>query len=321
MSMVVIGGGAFGTAIAAAAALAGRPTTLLVREAAAAAALNDTGRNDRYFPGHRLPADLTATTDGAVLADAEVIAIAIPSHAIEVHLAPLARHVRPGAAVANLAKGLHRTTFTLDRLIASLLPQAAVGSLKGPTFARPLLHGAPSAMTLAFADAEAGDRVAAALAGSTIRLDRWADVPSVEFASAIKNIYSISMGICDAVEENPNTRFAILTRIIREAHELVAAVGFDPAVLFTFAGLGDLLMTALNDNSRNRTLGLLIGRGFSLSNRPEGPIIEGANTIRLLLERLGPEAERFPILTGLDAVFRGDLGSPQFFHLMTGGLP
>ena len=317
MTVAIVGGGAFGTAIAACIAATGRPVLLLVRSESDAASVNQDRRNARYLPDHKLPRALKASCDPAALARMETVLLAVPAHSIEAVCVQLRPHLRAGVRVVNMAKGLHPTLLTLNRAIAAALPEAEVGALKGPTFARPLIHGAPSGLTLAFENPASTQAVAALFEGSQIHIQPSPHLEGVEFISALKNVLAVTMGICDAIEDNPNTRFLVMQKILSEAHTLVQCFGFDPAVLFTYAGFGDLLMTALNDTSRNRTLGLLIGRGFELAISDNGPVLEGRRSVHLIEDHLNKMGEHRPLIRLLAGVFEHRISPQQFFDELT----
>jgi len=247
------------------------------------------------------------------LSDVRVVLLAVPTSVILKISEDIFPYLPEDVVVLNLAKGLHASALTMDVAMQSILPGIVIGSLKGPTFARPLLHGATSGMTLALENNNRVDVVKQVFDGSLITLELWPNVSEVEFISAIKNVLAIMMGICDGVDENPNTRFKIIHDLINEAYALLVLFGFDFRVLFTYAGIGDLLMTALNDLSRNRTLGLLIGRGFDFSSISNGPVLEGRRTVSLLLDYLDEMNASHPLLSALHSVFNGDL-SPQDFY-------
>lgn len=312
MSVIVLGGGAFGTSIATVLARKNLDATLLVRTEEHARAINVDRCNHRYLPDFRLPRRVRASTRAECVSDARVILLTVPSHSVLSTVRAIRPYLAPGACVLNLAKGLHAEYVTMDRALAVELPGVVIGSLKGPNFARPMLHGASSGMTLAVDHDGMRSEVADMFAGSTIQIEHWHGTGDVEFVSAMKNVLAIAMGICDAIEDNPNTRFMVVHKIINEARRLLRQFEYDADVLFTYAGFGDLLMTALNDTSRNRTLGLLIGRGFDFNHQESGPVLEGRRSTHLLCSRLRDE-DQLSIVKTLDAVFEGAM-SPQEFH-------
>jgi glycerol-3-phosphate dehydrogenase (NAD(P)+) len=313
MKVAIFGGGTFGTAIASVIARNGTDVMLHVRDASQRDSINCSRMNSKYLPGIILPDRCKATMDLHDLADVGVIFLAVPTGVILKTCREIFPYLSKGVIVVNLAKGLHATSLTMDVAMAEVLPQIAIGSLKGPTFARPLLHGAKSGMTLALENRNKANEVKQIFNGSLITVELWASVTEVEFISAIKNVLAIVMGICDGIEENPNTRFKIIHDLINEAHSLLELFGFDSRVLFTYAGIGDLLLTSLNDQSRNRTLGLLIGRGFDFSSISNGPVLEGRRTVLLVVDYLEKMNVSHPLLSGLNDVFNKNL-EPQDFY-------
>lgn len=316
-TVVVIGGGAFGTAIACAIAQSTADVTLLVRSREQADSINLHRRNIKYLPDYKLPKRVKASTGRECLRKADVIFLALPAQAIGSTCRAIGSLLRRDAVVINLAKGLHEKFFTLDRAMASALPGRTLGALKGPNFARPMLQGAPSGMTLAMSDPARARAIHLLFRNSAVTVEDWHDLGAVEFIGAVKNVLAIIMGICDATEDNPNTRFLVIQRILREANLLLETFRFHPGVLFTFAGCGDLLMTSLSDSSRNRTLGLLIGRGFEFASSAAGPVLEGRRTIGIITSRLAQERREHPLLFALEAVFRNELSPQQFFKQIT----
>ena len=318
MSVVVVGGGAFGTAVACVLARAVQDIFIVVRDAEQACSINESRKNLKYLPDFKLPRKLKATTDISVVKSAGIVLLATPAKSIESICRLMAGNIPERAVVINLAKGLSESFFTLDKLIAELLPGNVVGALKGPNFARPLLQGAPSGMTLALSDVSRFSDVEKYFKNTVINLEHWHDVSAIEFISALKNVLAIVMGICDATEDNPNTRFMVIQHIVHEANVILKSFGFDSQVLFTYAGIGDLLMTSLNDASRNRTLGLLIGRGFGF-NGVTGPVLEGRRTVRMINQRLRESADPNYLLSKLEEVLDEKLSPQLFFKIITQG--
>ena len=317
--LVVLGGGTFGTSLGAALAKAGNRVTLIVRDQSVAESINIRRVNEKYLPDAKLPRDLKASCAMEDVSTAGMVFLAVPSRSILETAATIRPILQTRACVINLAKGLHEETLTLDRALANELPGVVIGSLKGPNFARPLLHGAPTGMTLALSDLTRSKEVLQVFEGSNVSVEAHLDLSGVEFVAAVKNVFAVVMGICDAIEDNPNTRFMILSKIIAECHRLLIHFGFDPSVMFTYAGLGDMLMTSLNDTSRNRTLGLLIGRGFNFVTQGAGPVTEGKKATRLLTQHTIATAGHFPIIHGLDEVFEGKKSPQEYFKSLAKG--
>jgi glycerol-3-phosphate dehydrogenase (NAD(P)+) len=317
MNAVVIGGGSFGTAIACAIAQSTAEVTLLVRSRQQEESINLHRRNNKYLPDYKLPKRVKASTRRECLKRADVAFLALPAHSIEATCRTIAPLLKRNAIVVNLAKGLHDKDFTLDKAMSRILGNRHIGTMKGPTFARPMLQGAPSGMTLALNEPACAKDIHPLFRNSAVVIEDWHDMSAVEFISAAKNVLAIIMGISDATEDNPNTRFLVIQKILREAHLLLETFRFHPGVLYTFAGCGDLLMTSLCDSSRNRTLGLLIGRGFEFASSASGPVMEGRRTIGIITSRLHPERDQHPLLFALEAVFRNAMSPQEFFKTIT----
>ena len=316
MNAVIIGGGAYGTALACTVAHCAE-VTILVRSEDQATAINNEHRNIKYLPDFRISEKIQASCNFESVSSADVVFLATPAHSIDGICTEIKSHLRPNTIIVNLAKGLHIEHFTLDKAINHHLPGQIVASLKGPNFARPLLQGAPSGMTLAITQPERMNCVRQLFNKSAVSVEEWSDIGAVEFISAVKNVFATIMGICDATEDNPNTRFMVVQRLLKEASLLLETFGYHPGVLLTFAGCGDLLMTALNDSSRNRTLGLLIGRGFEFSTSGRGPVLEGRRTIGLINRRLTDSKEKHSMLFALEDVFEKKLSPQEFFRQLT----
>lgn len=318
VKVVVIGAGAFGTAIACTVSHDAEQVILLVRDEDQASSINTSKSNKKYLPDFRLPNKVNATTDIVSVAGADVVFLATPAGSIDKVCESIRHLLKETALVVNLAKGLHPECLTLDVLIRKMLPATVtVAALKGPNFARPLIQGAPSGMTLAMSAQGCNKVIKNLFKSSVVTVEDWYDLSAVEFISAIKNVLAIVMGICDATEDNPNTRFMIVKKLFDEANFLLRSFGYDPSVMLTYAGCGDLLMTALNDTSRNRTLGLLIGRGFGFSNVDSGPITEGRRTVSMINNKMNDIGDRHDVFSSLEDVFKERLTPQEFFWRIT----
>lgn len=316
-SIAIIGGGAFGTAIACVLSRGNEKINLFVRDEIQADSINQKRKNTKYLPDFKLPKKLKATVDINSCNEADIIFLAVPTKALESTCIALKSIIKSDAIIVNLSKGLHTDHFTLDRLVSHHLPENVFCSLKGPTFARPLMFGAPAGMTLGCHDPNVIAQVKSIFRTGPVSIEEWSNPTEIEFISAIKNVLAIIVGICDATEDNPNTRFLVVNKIFREANLLLKAFRFETQTLFTYAGCGDLLMTALNDSSRNRTLGLLIGRGFDFRSSSSGPLMEGHRTLQLILKHLETINSKHSLLIDLDRVLKEELSPQEFFQLIT----
>lgn len=313
MSALVVGAGAFGTAMAAGFAQAGRKVDLLVRKPEVADDINIRRMNSEYLPGVSLSERISAVCEPRRSSAYSAVFLAVPSHSLLTVAAALAEDIEPGVPFFNLAKGFHQEYLTFDEALKTVLPQHPVGALKGPSFARPLAQGAPTGLTVACSDPRGCQRLLEYCAHGKIHLEVWDKLGEVEFVSGLKNVYAIVMGLCDALDDNPNSRFMMLKKIIEEARQVLIDFNYSPDVLYTYAGLGDMLMTALNDSSRNRTLGLLMGRGFSFSGEVKGPLTEGRKSVNLLKRHALGMGKNYDLIFGLAEVFSEELTPLQFY--------
>ncbi len=295
-TIVVAGAGVFGTALAQ--RLAWNPenrVTLYSIEQDVIAEINSEHMNSKYFPGRHIHNSITATGDITCAYDADYIFLAIPSKAIESYTHEIHPHCSENVIIVNLSKGLSdEGSFLTDSI-----PFANQVSLKGPTFAVELMNGAPSGMTV-------GGRHTCYLQllqifrETAISLDYTSDIRGVELMSVLKNMYAIAIGIVSGRYNSANVDFLVMTRAVNEMRDLVELYGCDKETIFTYCGIGDLGLTSLTDLSRNRTLGLLIGKGFS--NDPKSStVIEGLRTIKLLHELVQEKAtdKKFVLLAAL----------------------
>jgi glycerol-3-phosphate dehydrogenase (NAD(P)+) len=284
--VAVLGAGAFGTAIATAMARAGTPVTLLCHSDAHARAIAETGENARYFPGHMLPEGITTTADLSGAIGAQFLFLAFPAKVMDDYAARIAAEGRPGAIVVNLAKGLHAEHFTFAELFRRVAPTTRYVALKGPTFARPLFLGEWSGMTCGAEDPAVVDAVIALFGKAAIAFDRSASPDTVDIASALKNVYAITLGLVGSTGPSENTVYLAVTLVLREMRAILAGLGLDEGVMLSFAGVGDTLLTGLCDTSRNRTLGLMLGKGLTIDPARSDFLTEGVRAVETLRAHL-----------------------------------
>lgn len=298
-TIVVAGAGVFGTALAQRLAWNdNNSVTLYSIETDVVSDINSNHMNSKYFPGRHIHTSITATGDITCAYQADFIFLAIPSKAIESYTHQIHPHCRTEVIVVNLSKGLSDDgSFLTDSI-----PFENQVSLKGPTFAVELMNGAPSGMTVG-GKRSCYEQLVRVFQETVITLDYTSDIRGVELMSVLKNMYAIAIGIVSGRYNSANVDYLVMTRAVNEMRELVELYGCDKETIFTYCGIGDLGLTSLTDLSRNRTLGLLIGKGFS--NDPKsGTVIEGLRTIRLLenLVRTSQTDKRFPLLHALYAL-------------------
>ena len=295
-SIVIAGAGVFGTALAQ--RLSWNPQnsiTLYTIEEDVITDINTNHQNATYFPGRHIHADIVATGDIRCTYEADVLFLAIPSQVIEPFCKKIEPYTRKDMLVINLSKGLAVDgSFLVDSI-----PFTHTGSLKGPTFAVEIMNGAPSGMTFG-GSPEDFTTLQRLMHQTGIALDHSEDIRAVEFLSVLKNMYAIAIGIVSGRYNSPNVDFLLMTKAVNEMRQMLRLYGCDEQTIFTYCGLGDLGLTALNDLSRNRTLGLLLGKGFS--NDPKSStVIEGLRTIKLLGEFVRSKnfAAKFVVLSAL----------------------
>lgn len=283
MNIVVLGAGAWGTALAI--SLAGRhAVTLWARDAAQVAAMREAGRNRRYLPDVTFPASLSVTADlGGALAAAELLIVAVPVSGLRSTLQQIAQ-LRAPVGVIWLCKGFETKTSLLPhQIVSEILPAAFPrGALSGPSFAQEVARGLPTALTLAAADSDFARKMAQSLHHSRLRIYSSADVVGVEIGGAIKNVLAIAAGISDGMQMGMNARAALLTRGLAEMTRLGLKLGGCAATLGGLSGVGDLILTCTGDLSRNRQVGMLLARHQSLPNilKELGHVAEGVYTAR-----------------------------------------
>jgi glycerol-3-phosphate dehydrogenase (NAD(P)+) len=304
LKATVLGGGAWGTALAAQAVRAGLDTRLWVRSPALASAITERRENAAYLPGIELPAGLRATSsleDAA--ADAEALVIAVPSEYCRQLYRQLARIAAKSALVVSATKGLETDTLLrMSEVAEAEAPGRALAVISGPSFALEVARQLPTAVVVASADHAMAERVQRALATRSFRVYSSEDVVGVELAGAVKNVIAIAAGIVDGLGYGTNTVAALVTRGLAEISRLAVALGGRPDTLAGLAGLGDLVLTCTGALSRNRTVGQRLGRGQSLEQAGAGLHPEGVRTTlatAALAERHGID---MPIVRQMRAV-------------------
>lgn len=278
--VAVVGAGSWGTALAVLLARGGEPTRLWGRDAGHVAALAAARENTRYLPGVHFPralevrADLASAVDGSAL-----VLVAVPSHALRDVLDRLAPCLPASQPVAWATKGLERGSGKLPHEVAAEVlgarrPQAAIS---GPTFAAEVARDLPTAVTVASADAEFAADLTVTLHGGHFRAYAASDLIGVGVGGAVKNALAIGVGVADGLGFGANARAALITRGLSEMMRLGAALGAHRETFMGLAGLGDLVLTCTDDQSRNRRMGLALAAGRSLEQAQAqiGQVVEG----------------------------------------------
>ena len=283
MNILVLGGGTFGTAIANELSVNTENNVVLYsRNEGKVEEINNCNTNKSCFPNKHLTKFLSATSDKNEIKNADVVFIALPSTVIIENLLLLQSYFKDDALFVNLSKGLFAEGVTIVESIKESIGIDNIVTLKGPSFAVEVMEHADTLLTLGYSTSDQYEIINTLIKNTSIHIDCTTDIRGVELLSVLKNIYALVLGVVDAKYNSPNTRFMILTKAFSEARILLKSVGGSEDTLFLACGFGDFCLTSLNDLSRNRTLGLLIGKGFfSADYKSNSVILEGLNAIEM----------------------------------------
>ncbi|HWE77156.1 MAG TPA: NAD(P)H-dependent glycerol-3-phosphate dehydrogenase [Pseudolabrys sp.] len=299
----VIGGGAWGTALAQTCARAGRSVILWEYDAGNAAHLAEK-RESKFLPGVTLHDAVAVTGDLAQLAKSEAVLLVVPAQAIRATLAALAPVIAPGTPLIACAKGIeHGTHKFMTEIIAECAPKALPAILSGPSFAADVARGLPTAVTVAAADADVAETLAHAMNSGTFRPYHSTDVRGVELGGATKNVLAIAAGIVSGRGLGASALAAMTTRGFAELVRFGRACGAKTETMMGLSGLGDLILTCGTPQSRNFSYGVALGRGEA----PSGKLAEGAFTAPVLLEMARVKGIDMPISAAVAAVLAGEL--------------
>ena len=307
----MIGGGAWGTALAQVAARAGLEPILWARETEAVDAINARHENPLFLPGVALDPRVRATADLADLAGSDLVLAVVPAQHLRSMLQQFAPHARPGLPIVLCAKGIEQGSLKLmNEVLAETLPGAAPAVLSGPSFAAEVARGLPTAITLACPDPELARRLAEAIATPAFRPYLSADMIGAEAGGAIKNVLAIACGVVEGRGLGRSAHAALVTRGFAELTRLAVALGGRAETVAGLCGLGDLVLTCSSPQSRNMSLGLALGRGESLAAALAGKlsVAEGADSapaVRSLARKLGAQT---PISDAVAAILAGEIG-------------
>jgi glycerol-3-phosphate dehydrogenase (NAD(P)+) len=315
MNLTVLGAGAWGTALAVHASV-GHATRLWARDAEQAARMRSLRRNGRYLPGIALPPALQVTTDfAASLRHARdgLIVVATPMAGLEDMLRRIAAQDTP-SRVIWLCKGFQQGTGWLGHEIARVAaPAVPVGVLSGPSFALEVARGQPTALVAASGDAAVREAAVQAFHAGSLRIYTSADPVGVEVGGAVKNVLAIATGIADGMGLGQNARAALVTRGLAEMTRLGVALGAEARTFMGLSGLGDLVLTATGDLSRNRTVGLRLAEGLPLAAilAGLGHVAEGVTSAPMVLQRAHARGLEMPIVDAVVQVLDGRLAPAQ----------
>jgi glycerol-3-phosphate dehydrogenase (NAD(P)+) len=301
----VIGGGAWGTALAQTCARAGRAVTLWEYDAGHAAYLADK-RESRFLPGVTLHDAIAVTVDLTQVARADAILLVVPAQAMRSTLVALSPVLAPGTPLIACAKGIeHGTHKFMTEIVVECAPNALPAILSGPSFAADVARGLPTAVTIATADAGVAEALAHAMNSGTFRPYHSTDVRGVELGGATKNVLAIAAGIVSGRGLGASALAAMTTRGFAELVRFGRACGAKTETMMGLSGLGDLILTCGTPQSRNFSCGVALGQGEAAATATHGKLAEGVFTAPVLLEMARDKGVDMPISEAVAAVLAG----------------
>ena len=317
----MLGAGSWGTTLADLLARNGHSVRIWAHEPEVVEGINARHENPLFLAGHRLSDTLVAVTDPeAAVEEAELVLLAAPSHVARAVLRRAAAAVAGGAIVVSATKGMETETLALmHEVIAEETPHAGAAILSGPSFAAEVAAGQPTAVVAAAADLAAAGAVQQAFAGPRFRVYTASDVIGVELAGALKNVVAIAAGMLEGLGLGNNPRAALITRGLAEITRLGVRMGADPLTFAGLAGMGDLILTATGQLSRNRALGQALAQGESLESyrSRHRTVAEGVNTSKAGAALAAREGVEMPITEKVfEILFHGKAPSETVAELM-----
>lgn len=304
----VIGGGAWGTALAQTLAVLGRDVTLWAFEEACANAINTQHENTLYLPGVPLHASLKASSDLSDLAGMDAVLAVAPAQHMRTTLAKFAPYASKDLPVILCSKGIEISTLSfMADVLTEVLPQTIPAVLSGPSFAIDVANGLPTAVTLAVADQTIGEGLAKAIAAPTFRPYLSTDVLGAEIGGAVKNVLAIACGMVLGKGLGRSAHAALITRGFAEMTRLGAALGARPETLTGMCGLGDLVLTCSSEQSRNMSAGMALGAGQSLDDimSARTAVTEGVATAPALKRLAAKAGVEMPICEAVANILDG----------------
>lgn len=317
----VLGAGSWGTTLADLLARGGHTVHLWAHEPEVVDAINTRHENPLFLANHRLHRALAATEDPVdAVRDADVILLAAPSHVARAVLRRAASGVAGGTIVVSATKGIETDSLSLmHEVVAAELPEATAAILSGPSFAQEVAAGQPTAVVAASSDPAAADAVQRVFSGPRFRVYTAADLVGVELAGALKNVVAIAAGVLEGLGLGNNPRAALLTRGLAEIARLGVRMGADPLTFAGLAGMGDLILTATGQLSRNRSLGVALAQGETLEayTARHRTVAEGVNTSKAGAALAAREGVEMPITAKVfEILFHGKSPAESVDELM-----
>lgn len=301
----VVGAGAWGTALAQLSAKADCDVTIWAREHEVVTSINEQNENTSFLAGVALSQSLRATPDLADIAGSDFIFMVVPAQFVRNILIELKTHISENAVIVLCAKGIEQDTGKLmTEVVSEILPKSPIVVLSGPTFAREVAQGLPSAVTVASKYQRVTQRLSDAIGQATFRPYASRDVVGAEIGGALKNVFAIACGITTGRKMGDNARAALITRSLSEMVRFGEKYGAERSTMMGLCGLGDLILTCSSVQSRNMSLGIAIGEGKSVEEimADRKTVAEGYHTSLVLAQICKKEDLDLPIVMAVNDI-------------------
>ena len=301
----VVGAGAWGTALAQLSAKADNDVVLWAREDEVVASINQKHENEMFLPGIQLTEKLKATGSLSDMADMDYIFMVVPAQFVRAVLIDLKEHISENTAIVLCAKGIEQSSgMIMTEVVAEILPKSPIVVLSGPTFAREVAEGRPSAVTIASKYQRVTQRLSDAIGQPTFRPYASRDVVGAEIGGALKNVFAIACGITTGRNMGDNARAALITRSLSEMVRFGERYGAERSTMMGLCGLGDLILTCSSPQSRNMSLGIAIGKGEKVQDLMTGrkTVAEGYHTAAILAKICRDEEIDLPIVMAVNDI-------------------
>jgi len=294
----IIGGGAWGTALAQVLAVSGKTARIWAREEDVVSSINARHVNEPFLPGIPLHNNVVATGSLSEAAQADALLIVSPAQYMRATLESLKASIRDDMPVIICSKGVEIDSgLLMSQVAAEVMPKASIAILTGPTFAAEIARGLPSAVTLAMKDKSDSEKLAAALNCRTLRMYASDDILGAQVGGAVKNVIAIACGVIEGKKLGDSARAALVTRGLAEMARLASAMGAKKETLMGMCGVGDIILTCSSMQSRNFSLGVALGQGRKLQDilGERTSVTEGVTTAKALVVMAKNHAVDMPI--------------------------
>lgn len=301
----IIGGGAWGCALAQTLANAGRDVIVWAREPEVVSSINEKHENSLYLPGTPLNPSITATDSLTQAAESDILLLCTPAQHIRATLQSLKADIAEGKPCVICSKGVEiETGYLMSEIMDEVVPGASYAVLTGPTFASEIANGLPSAVTIAIEDKDVGAQIVEALNNKTLRTYTTEDVLGAQIGGAVKNVIAIACGIIAGKGLGESARSALVTRGLAEMSRLASAMGAKKETLMGMCGVGDMILTCSSQQSRNFSLGHALGEGKNIDEilKERKAVTEGVHTAKAMIVMAKNQAVDMPICAAVNAI-------------------